>query len=85
MLGWRDEDAMAKQKSREGPAEIERRLRDPRLRQAAKLLGELADERCDASASFAERSREARRIAQAAMSRLVVEKDDDDEREDSQS
>jgi len=76
---------MAKRSTRDEPEEIERRLKDPRLRLAAKLLGELADEQCDAPASFAERSRAARRVAEAIMSGLVVEKNDDDEREDSPS
>lgn len=63
----------------------EARLQDPRLRDAAKLLGELADEQCEASASFEERSRAAHRVAQVLLSELAKESEDGDEREDPES
>lgn len=71
---------MSRRNRRDGAREA--RLKDPRLRKAAKLLGELADEQCDASSSFEERSRAAQRVAEALLSELVKESDDGNERED---
>ena len=58
------------------------RLKDRRLLKAAKLLGELADEQCGASASFEERSRAMQRIAEAVLSELAGESNHDNERQD---
>ena len=59
------------------------RLNDPQLREVARLLGQLADKQCGPTASFEERSRAARRIADALLSSLE-EDANADEREDSQ-
>jgi len=40
---------------------------DPRLVEAARLLGELADEQCGPGASFEERSAAARKVARALL------------------
>jgi len=56
---------------------------DPEMVAAAKLLGRLADQECSESASFLERSRAARRVAERLMSEfLAKESNDDEERED---
>jgi hypothetical protein len=54
---------------------------DPRLREAARLMGEVADEQCGPSASFWERSLVFKRIAEAMLSE-PAEDGHDDERED---
>ncbi len=48
---------------------------DPRLVEAARLVGELADELCGPEASFAERTAAARRVVEAAMSDAPGSKD----------
>jgi hypothetical protein len=73
---------MPRRDRRSGRLAGEARSRDPRLREAAKLLGRLADEQCEASASFAERSQAARRVAAALLSELAKESNDGNERED---
>lgn len=57
---------------------------DPRLIEAARLIGELADEQCGPDASFLERSAAARRVLKAAMPKAFEENDDGHEREDPQ-
>lgn len=55
---------------------------DARLVEAARLVGELADEQCGRDASFRERSAAARRVLEAAMSEAFEGDDDGHERED---
>jgi len=59
-------------------------VEDPRLAEAARLLGELADEQCDPDATFAERSAAAGRVAEAMLADAFEPggKNDGDERED---
>ena len=56
---------------------------DPRLVEAARLLGELADEQCGPDATFAERSAAAARVVQAMLDGPpdIGGTDNDDERE----
>lgn len=55
---------------------------DARLVEAARLVGELADEQCAPEASFRERSAVARRVLEAAMPEAFEGDDDGHERED---
>ena len=69
------------------PTKTERRAvaaMDPRLIEAARLIGELADEQCGPEASFLERSAAARRVLEAAMPEAFEENTDGHEREDPQ-
>lgn len=72
-----------RRKEDDTPTRRDERLNDPRLVEAARLLGQLADKQCGPTASFEERSHAARRVAAALLSSLE-EDANADEREDSE-
>ena len=83
MITGRRDTLPKRGKEDDTPTRRDERLKDPRLKEAARLLGQLADKHCGPTASFEERSRAARRVAEALLSSLE-EDANADEREDSQ-